>query len=812
MSPKQSRSFSRSLSRSSFPSSSSSGSKGKRKQNKLDFSFHSISHASKPTTLPSGSRPLSSTPSFGIPSVDPSTAQLPSAVAEKGKQKQSHSSTIKPKASEHDNQDESCLWAEKLAPRSSDQLAVHPKKVAQVRSWLAEAFSSRAATVKYRKVLTLTGPAGAGKSSTVRALATAPDLDFDILEWQNDHPAFDPSNPAPSFIERFVDFLSKAAKFPTLDLKPPSNGRNSSASSSLLPLDEMPSSAKRNRLILLEDLPNLHHLSTKQLFQAAIEQYIRQSTHLTSRGSANVPILLIVTESTPREDEDRWVADASSSNWQQRIASIIDTRSALGEAIRNDPAYAEVTFNPVAPTIIIKALKRAIEQAPPGSGRVLEKGMLMELLQAVAEDSNGDLRAAVNCLQFVGINRGLLHAAAGAKGRKTGNKGATQQERSNIMRKLIPLVSGRESSLALFHALGRVLYNKREGDPNDQGPQIKRAINQDAYSDSEDDDANNSSEAGNSLQRDIKTTIRSFIPPSTSHDTGERLPEHMSHLFRRQSRVSVDQLWADLPVDSCVFQLYLHANFPQFCDEAEECESILEAFSAADALMPRHEQYLHSSVVAYYSFLVSVRATLLALPSPVKRRAQKLGKSAWWDVQKKLRGMMGDVQDVKSAYTPGLKSFSGAGGDGEASSLKRVKFNNPSFASDADADAGSVDASASIGPASLITRSNTITLVTEILPALAKIQLRAGTDDKMHELARMQFEYPGVADIASRQLDQHETGLLDNEDDEEAHPTMLTEEKTGKRKAVQLQKQHKIAAVDEQEDKLILSDDDIADF
>lgn len=804
MPPKQNSSFSRTLSNSSI--SSSSNGKGKLKQNKLDFSFHSTTDARPPL----GSRPLSSTPSFGLPTTAP-TAPVTDKGKHKEQQQQSHVSTRAAKSKAEspnadEDQDESWLWAEKLAPGTSDELAVHPKKVAQVRSWLVEAFSSRSATVKYSKVLALTGPAGAGKSSTIRALAAPTELDFDILEWQNDQPSFDASNPGPSFIERFTDFLSKAAKFPTLDLQASSpHSECGVASSSLFTLDDNISSTKRNRVILLEDLPNLHHLPTKQLFQAAIEQYIQQSTLLTSRGFANVPIVLVLTESTPREDQDRWVGDSSTSNWKERIASIIDTRTALGQGIRKNQAYAEVRFNPVAPTIIMKGLKRAMEKAGHTMAKAASKGVLMELLQAVADDSNGDLRAAVNCLQFVGVDGGLMDAIS-TKGRKSGRKG-TEEERRKAMRKLMPLVSGRESSLALFHALGRVLYNKREGDPNDEGPTQKRTI---SFEDTADSDDSDTDQPTIQLNRRINAAIRSFIPPSSSSssttaaDTQEQLPDHISHLFRRQSLVSVDQLWADLPVDSSVFQLYLHTNFPQFCGEIEECEGILEAFSAADALMPMHEQYLHSGVVNYYSFLVSVRGTLLGLPSPVERKGQKLGKAAWWDVQKKLRGLMGDVEDVKAAYTPGLKVWSaaaeGAGAAGEGR-LKRVKFNNPSLAAVVGGDdAGRSEVSVEIGAGSVVARSNTVTLLTEILPLLAKIQGK-GRDDKVHELVRMRFEYAGIADIASRQLDEHETGVLDNEEDAD-----VSEEQGRKRKAIDLQQQL------EEEEKLILSDDDIGDF
>ncbi|SPO24781.1 related to cell cycle checkpoint protein RAD17 [Ustilago trichophora] len=789
MPPKQTRSFSRTLSNNSTASTSSS-SKAKLKQNKLDFSFHSTSSS----TRPFGSRPLSSTPSFGLP--ETALAPPPLPALEKGKQKQqqeSVSSKTDRVDTQDDNEDGASLWSERLAPKSSEELAIHPKKIAQVKAWLAEAFSSQPALARHRKVLALTGPTGAGKSATIRALTAAADLDFDILDWHNDQPTFDPSAPGPSFIERFTDFLSKAAKFPTLDLEPTGND----AFSSLLTLDSAPLT-KRNRIILLEDLPNLHHLPTKQLFQASLEQYIQQSVQLSSRGFPNVPIVLIVTESTPREDEDRWAADSSGNTWRERIASIMDTRTALGENIRKNPAYTEVRFNPVAPTIIMKGLKRAMEWAFSATGKANSKALL-ELLQAVAEDSNGDLRAAVNCLQFVGANTKQFGVAARQKGGKKGEEGR------KAMRRLIPLVSGRENSLALFHALGKVLYNKREGDPGDEPPTAQaRPMDQDDSDQDEDDDDIVE------LRRRLKTAMRSIVQSPSADDSLHQLPDHMSELHRRPSRVAVDQLWADLPVDSSVFQLYLHQNFPQFCTEVEQCESTLEGFSSADALTPLHEQYRHSSLLSYYSFLIATRVTLLHLPSPVPRNGQKLGKATWWDVQKKLRVILQDVEDLKASSQ---SSGPGPGRidreDAEGGRFKRTKFSHPSFESTSLSNSvDRMDAGLRDDPHSIMHRSNPITLVTEVLPLLAKIR-PTGTDSKVYELARMRFEYAGVADLASRTLDEHETAIDADDQDETVQDAELQQQQ-GKRKRTEKGQQHQQRT--ESEEQLFLSDDDIAEF
>ncbi|GAC96375.1 hypothetical protein PHSY_003955 [Pseudozyma hubeiensis SY62] len=764
--------------KSNSSSSSSSASKPKLKQNKLDFSFHSTTTTTTNSSRPFGSRPLSSTPSFGLPTAaapaappqrqqrtaSPLPPAPPKSTIATGKQKQQDFSTQLDDGDRYSQANS--LWSERLAPNSAEELAIHPKKATQVRTWLEEAFSSNPSLLRPRKLLALTGPAGAGKSATIRALAAH--LDFDLLEWQNDQPSFDANAPASSFAERFTDFLSKAAKFPTLDFQ------HEDAQGSTATLD----TANRRRAILLEDLPNLHHLPTKQLFQASLQHHIQQSTQLTSRGFSNVPIILIVTESTPREDQDRWAGDAGAT-WKDRIASIMDTRTALGETIRKSPAYTEVRFNPVAPTIVLKGLKRAMEQSGRG-GKVW-----LELLQAIAEDSNGDLRAAVNCLQFVGVK------GVGEGVRMKGEEGRRR------VRRLIPLVSGRESSLALFHALGKVLYNKREGDAGDETRNARFATEDDS-----DDEARSDTE-NTRLQERLTRAMRSIIPPSDDDDeVVQTLPDHLSHLFRRTSRVHPDQLWADLPVDASIFQLYLHQNFPQFTTEVEECESVLEEFSTADVLMPLHEGYRFSTLSAYYGFLISVQGTLMGLPSPVKRQGQKLGKATWWDVQKKLRGIMHDVEDVKSSSTRVTGSIERE--DSTVTRLKRTKFQvSLPITDDMDrSDAG-------LGYASidtLLMRSDTVTLVTEVLPLLAKIKPDA-FEGKVGEVTRMRFEYAGVADMADRMLGEHESGVVDEEEGEAVEGKASSGDKRGvKRKVADGGGEVGV------EEQLILSDDDIGEF
>ena len=41
-------------------------------------------------------------------------------------------------------------------------------------------------------------------------------------------------------------------------------------------------------------------------------------------------------------------------------------------------------------------------------------------------------------------------------------------------------------------------------------------------------------------------------------------------------------LYADSPIDSSLFGLYVHQNYPQFCDGVEHCEGVSEWLSWVD--------------------------------------------------------------------------------------------------------------------------------------------------------------------------------------------------------------------------------------
>ena len=97
------------------------------------------------------------------------------------------------------------------------------------------------------------------------------------------------------------------------------------------------------------------------------------------------------------------------------------------------------SFNPIARTYLVKGLKRVVQ----ATGQTFSK----ETLEFIADSSNGDIRSAVMALQFASTP---TSKPKGKRSRKTQD-----------VRAILEAVTRREQSLALFHLVGKVLYNKR---------------------------------------------------------------------------------------------------------------------------------------------------------------------------------------------------------------------------------------------------------------------------------------------------------------------------------------------------------------
>ncbi|CEH15783.1 Checkpoint RAD17-RFC complex, RAD17/RAD24 component [Ceraceosorus bombacis] len=527
------------------------------------------------------------------------------------------------------------LWSERYGPKSRGELAVQPRKVADVEGWLRDAFEGSPVTKRHRRMLALTGPSGSGKTQVIRTLSDKDQLDFEIIEWVSDgsQPGFDPNSDQVSFMEgyvplirRFEEFLTKAARFSSLSFSQTPEGASSTSLQS-----STQAAPCRRRVILVEDLPNITHSATKHAFRAALEMFIYRPLP----AGQHTPLILIVSDVTPRLDAEAWLTSGNAS-WKDRSSATLGLRELVNEQVRHNPAFAEIRFNPIAKTLLAQVISRHLDAGPsPRKGRKTQvKTARKQFADAIAQEAGGDIRTAWNLVQLAGSSDNVLPSLSqrGTKRHSDGSEISTSspQRASNDRESQeyrISAVTGREHSLALFHALGRILYNKRIGDPGETSGLSKTAYD--------------SSQGGQSTR----------LATESSRSVCEiwELPPSLACRERAPSKVDVNALWTEVPVDTPMLQLYLHQNYPPFCDDVEQCDLILEGLSFADTgLKTESEEWLHANLSSHYSFLTTVHATLLALPSPITRRGQKFSKSCFFEMRSRNLELQGALEDARA--------------------------------------------------------------------------------------------------------------------------------------------------------------------
>lgn len=301
---------------------------------------------------------------------------------------------------------------------SSGQLAVHKKKVEEVRAWLEGARGGGT------RVAVLTGPAGCGKSATLRALAAEAGLC--IAEYTPAAPTLWEEHQRlgraqgeavdvdyTSKVADFERFLVQAVAFPALQLQGGSGGGGA-------------------RMVIIDDLPYAHNADAEQALLKAIDGALRR---------ANGPVAIVLSdESAP-----------------------LGVMTGL-ETLASQRGATTIKFNPVTE----RALAAALEAAAPGAGR--------GACETIAAGAQGDLRHALLALQFHMGGAALTQPRPSEKFKPKRRKTVAASTAgcgdgpADKRRKAAAAVAGaaRGDSLSIFHALGKIMYNKR-AEPTEPG-------------------------------------------------------------------------------------------------------------------------------------------------------------------------------------------------------------------------------------------------------------------------------------------------------------------------------------------------------
>ncbi|KAI9792486.1 MAG: Cell cycle checkpoint protein rad17 [Candelina submexicana] len=461
-------------------------------------------------------------------------------------------------------------WVERFAPATIEELAVHKRKISDVREWLENALAARSR----KALLVLRGPSGSGKTTTVSLLSQA--LNLDLLEWRNPMGSKSQFERSVSMSAHFEDFIARSRMYGELDLFGTSDeverSRQERSNSTFDPA--------RRRAILIEEFPNTFARTsdTLQSFRNTILQYLASNTSTSAAMSSSfTPLIMIISETL--------------LNTTTAIADSFTAHRLLGPHILNHPGASVIDFNPVAGTFITKALELAIQKEARVSGR--KQGPGAAVLKKLGEV--GDVRSAVSSLEFLCL-RGDESGDWGGKNLlpKT-RKGKGSDELTAMERQSLEIITQREASLGIFHAVGKVVYNKREED----------------------------------------------LAPSPGLVAPVEPPEHLTqHKRPKRSQVSVDNLFDETGTDTQTFIAALHENYLLSCDSLDSVDACVKALSETDLLSLSWDGGFRSSIMgggagrgnfhgvgndnlrqSELSFQMAVRGILFNLPSPVSRRA-----------------------------------------------------------------------------------------------------------------------------------------------------------------------------------------------
>jgi len=509
-------------------------------------------------------------------------------------------------------------WPERFAPKEVAELALNKTKVGEVRMWLESVIEGR----NRQRVCVFRGPAGTGKTATLTALAK--EMDIGILEWRNPSTgmAGDEYGEEGAFSAGlsglFEEFMSRAGTFGCLDLVS-SSGKPVSTQSSQ---DDL-----KKKLVLIEDFPNTLFTSSPaplQSFRHTIKSFL--ALPLPPAGAPPLPPLILIISET-----------ASISGPNSFTAYRL-----LSPEILLHPLVNEIAFNKIAPTFMFRALTAIIAQESRLSGRKF--GPSKAVLNALS--TSGDIRSAAMGLEFLAMNGDLpgkgftVPITQGRKRKKT------EQPLNDDERKILEAVTQRESSFGIFHAVGKVVYNKRYGDD-----------------------------------------IEDPYVPEQPRPPVPTLPYHP-----RAPRVNFESLIDETGTDPQTFISGIHENFLLSCnprglhrlptsdeDVLDTTIACLDYLSDSDLLSSKGFGYENDSSAIRsdeISFHTAVRGVMMSLPSPVKRfiEPRTSAQKMFYPTAARLWRRRQEVSDVVDWYVGKQRAVAPCSGGKREALEERMPF------------------------------------------------------------------------------------------------------------------------------------------
>lgn len=602
-------------------------------------------------------------------------------------------------------------------------------------------------------------------------------MNFKLVEWRNPVAAEQSSEGYVSLSAQFEEFLGRAGKFGALDLV-----STTSADQRKLPIALEPQKDFSRQVLLVEEYPNTTARASTALnsFRSAIMSFLVSTSYPPSFFTSSIrpdkiltsptPLVLIISESLLTTS-----TSASDSMTAHRL---------LGPQILSHPGTTVIEYNPIAPTFLTKALELVIRKDSRQSGRRRMPGP--QVIKKLSEV--GDIRNAIGLLEFLCV-RGDADVDWGGKITFGKAKRVLKSEPVTEMTKMeqasLELITQREASLGLFHAVGKVVYNKRE----EEFPQSELIV---------------------------------------------QPPEHLSEHFRlKRSIVDIDSLIDETGTDTQTFVAALHENYILSCTSTNPEDTLDSVIGCIDSLSdsalivtPSHQSRGRFGNTSFQGmgggetlrqdeivFQIAVRGVLFALPNPVKRQApprgvgsdDRGGKGRGGDAFKmfyptslrlwRTAEEIGDLVDLWVEW-----GLTGEAGSSNVKPQSGVESWSGRFASSSKPNAPSGESSAQESLPRVPVRSNRTEMLLERLPYMALIRRHSQSSKDARELEKI-TAFSGVGSQSEELPDEEDDGATE-------------EARHSKRKAGRPVKEERHGVIRIQTDdleKLVLSDDDIED-
>ncbi|KAK7262979.1 hypothetical protein RJT34_30562 [Clitoria ternatea] len=303
------------------------------------------------------------------------------------------------------------LWVDKYKPCLLEELAVHKKKVEEVKTWFEERLKPSKGLYS-TNVLVISGQAGVGKSATVHVIASH--LGAVVCGWNTPTPVIWQEHLYNSGTG--MEYISKLDEFETFVERIRKYG--------LLPTSFTGES--KPSLLLIDDLPMTNGKAAFGRLKGCLHHLV---------NSTQIPTAILITD----------YGNADSAEYNARCLE--ELKLSLESC-----GACKVAFNPITVNAMKKILFRICQME--------QCDVTAEHVDLIAKASGGDIRHAITSLQFFCLKPNVVHSLFSS----TRSPGALKEESNNPVKSDdgYSLQFGRDETLSLFHALGKFLHNKRE--------------------------------------------------------------------------------------------------------------------------------------------------------------------------------------------------------------------------------------------------------------------------------------------------------------------------------------------------------------